>query len=71
MLFRSVQEAIDSFTTAGAYASFEENTKGRIIPGMLADFTVLGEDPFRTDPRNLNNIPIVSTWLGGKMVFSR
>ena len=67
----TVQEAIDSFTTAGAYASFEENTKGRIIPGMLADFTVLGEDPFRTDPRNLNNIPIVSTWLGGKMVFSR
>jgi len=65
----SLQEALDSFTKAGAYSSFEEDIKGQILPGMLADFTVLGDDPFSTDPLKLKDIPIVSTWVGGKQVF--
>ena len=65
----TVREALDSFTKAGAYASFEEDIKGEIRPGMLADFTVLGADPFETDPATLKDIPIRSTWLGGKRVF--
>ena len=67
----SIREALDSFTAAGAYASFEENRKGQIAPGMLADFTVLGENPFRINPNKLNTIPVLSTWVGGKLVFSR
>ena len=65
----TAQEAIDSFTRAGAYASFEEEIKGQIRPGMLADFTVLGADPFETTPSALKDIPIRSTWLGGRKVF--
>lgn len=65
----TVQEALDSFTTAGAKASFEEAIKGEIKPGMLADFVVLGENPFETDPSKLKDIPIISTYLGGKMVY--
>ena len=48
----TVQEALDSFTKMGAKASFEEATKGEIKPGMLADFVILGENPFATAPTN-------------------
>ena len=65
----TVREAIDSFTQAGAWASFEEQTKGRITPGQLADFVVLGEDPFRTDPARIREIPILQTWLDGNRVW--
>ena len=67
----TVQEALDSFTKAGAKASFEEAIKGTIAPGMLADFVVLGENPFETAPEKLKDIPIVATYLGGKPVFSK
>jgi len=67
----TVREALDSFTKAGAYSSFEENSKGQIIPGMLADFVILGDNPFTVDPLKLKDIPILSAWLGGKQVFSR
>ena len=66
----TVQEALDSYTRAGAHASFEEHSKGQIAPGMLADFTVLGGNPFKTDPFALKDIPILETYLGGKQVFS-
>lgn len=66
----SVKEALDSFTVGGAYASFEETIKGDICEGMLADFVVLGQDPFETDPGRLSEIPVMSTWLGGECVYS-
>ena len=65
----SVREALDSFTSAGAYSGYEEKIKGKIAPGMLADFTVLGADPFETDPYAIKDIEICSTWLGGNRVF--
>ena len=61
-------QALDSFTRASAYASFEEGIKGRIAPGQYADFTVLGADPFCTDPAKIKDIPILETWLGGTRV---
>ena len=67
----TLQEALDSFTKAGAKASFEEALKGEIKPGMLADFVVLGENPFETDPAKLKDIPIISTCLGGKTVYRK
>ena len=67
----TVQEALDSFTKMGAKASFEEAIKGEIKPGMLADFVVLGANPFETDSEKLKDIPILSTYLGGKMVFTK
>ena len=65
----TVQEALDSFTKAGAKASFEESVKGEIAPGMLADFVVLGENPFAADPGKLKDIPIISTYIGGRKVY--
>ncbi|MBR5293986.1 MAG: amidohydrolase family protein, partial [Oscillospiraceae bacterium] len=65
----TVKEAIDSFTQAGAFASFEERTKGRIAPGHFADFVILGEDPYRTAPAKIKDIPILQTWLEGERVW--
>lgn len=65
----TVRQAIDSFTKAGAYASFEEHKKGQIAPGFLADFVVLREDPFRTEPARIKDIVVEQTWLGGKRVW--
>ncbi len=66
----TVREALDSFTIRGAEASFEEAFKGRIAPGFLADFTVLDRNPFETEPRALHSIRVLSTWLGGRCVYS-
>jgi len=65
----SVEEAITIGTINGAYASFEENIKGSIQAGKLADLVVLGRNPFKEDPSNLVNIPIERTMTGGKWVF--
>ena len=65
----SVKEALDSFTVKSAEASFEENVKGRIAPGFLADFAVLDESPFGGKPAEIRNIKIRSVYLGGRKVY--
>ena len=67
----TVQEALDSYTIAGAYASFEESIKGQIQPGMLADFVILGQNPFETDPASLKDIPVLQTFLSGRQVYRK
>lgn len=65
----SVKEALDSFTYACAKAGFEEKEKGRIREGMLADFVILGADPFQTEPSRLHGIPVIATFLAGEEVY--
>ncbi|MBQ8952490.1 MAG: amidohydrolase [Clostridia bacterium] len=65
----TVKEALDSYTSASARASFEEKTKGRIQPGMLADFVVLGQNPFQVPANEISRVPVCETWLGGKKVY--
>lgn len=65
----TVEEAIRVGTIHGAYASYEENLKGSIEPGKLADLVVLGQDPFKVDPLQLITIPIERTMVGGKWVY--
>lgn len=60
-----VQQAIDSFTVEGAHGSFEEDVKGRIAPGMYADFVVLGQSPFEVAPERISEIPVVATFVDG------
>ena len=65
----TIQEALDSYTSWGAYSSFEDHTKGRIQPGMIADFVILGANPFETDENTIKDIPVCATFLGGKQVY--
>lgn len=67
----TVQEALDSFTGAGAYASFEEEHKGRICPGMLADFVVLEKNPFETPVEEIAGIAVLAAFVDGKCVYRR
>ena len=67
----TVREALDSYTVRGAEASFEENVKGRIAPGYMADFVVLGADPYEANPFALRDIPVLATYLAGERVFAR
>ena len=65
----SVEEAIKVATINGAYASYEENIKGSIEIGKLADLTILGQDPRETDPMRIIDIPVERTMVGGKWVY--
>ncbi len=65
----TIEEAIRVGTLNGAYASYEENSKGSIEPGKLADLVVLGRDPLRENPSSLITIPVERTMVGGHWVF--
>ena len=67
----TVYEAISMYTKNAAYASFEENLKGCISVGKLADFIILDSDPFSIEHALLKNITVEKTYLAGKEVFSR
>jgi predicted amidohydrolase YtcJ len=66
----SREEALRSWTAAGAYAAFEESTKGTIEPGKLADFVLVSEDIMRVPDRDLLKARVVTTVLGGKIVYN-
>ena len=53
----------------GAYGSCEEDTKGRIAPGMLADFVILEVSPFDVAPQEIHKIRTLATYLGGRCVY--
>ena len=65
----TMMEAIQAYTLYGAYLSFEENTKGSIEPGKLADLVVLDQDLLRIDPAHILDTRVLQTWLGGKLVY--
>ena len=66
----SVDEALRICTMNGAYASFEENIKGSITTGKLADFVILADDPHDVDPDQIKHIEIVRTVVGGATMYA-
>jgi len=64
----TVDEALRVCTVNGAYASFEENEKGTITAGKLADFVILAEDPHDVDPDLIKEIQVIRTVVGGRTV---
>ena len=66
----SVDEALKAWTLDGAYTSFEENIKGSITPGKLADFVVLERDPRKVAPTSIKDIKIDATYMGGHEVYA-
>ena len=66
----SVDEAIKVWTLGGAYATFEENSKGSITPGKLADFVILQKDPREVPLGTIKDIVLEATYLGGQRVYS-
>lgn len=67
----TLEEALRSFTIAGAKASFTEKDLGSIEPGKHADFVVLADDVFSMPPEKIYATGVVMTVVGGVEVFSR
>lgn len=65
----SIAEALRSYTVESAYASFDENDKGRITAGLLADFVLLDSDPFEVNKDKLHTIKVLETFVGGRSVY--
>lgn len=65
----SVEQALRAYTYGSAYASHQEQDKGRISPGQLADMAVLDHNPFEVDNGELADIGVSATILGGDVVF--
>lgn len=66
----SPRQALGLYTTGAAFASAEERSKGRLAPGYLADFAVLGEDPLAVPGDRLARVPVLQTWIAGRPVWS-
>jgi predicted amidohydrolase YtcJ len=64
-----LETALRMHTINGAYASFEDHLKGSVEVGKLADFAVLSEDIRRVPVRELRDLPIAMTVVGGEVVY--
>jgi len=64
-------EALQSITIWGAYQHFEEDKKGSLKVGKLADMVVLDKNPLKVDPMTLKNIQVLETIKKGKSVYKK
>jgi predicted amidohydrolase YtcJ len=67
----SRQDAIRMYTANGPYLSWEENIKGTLEPGKLADFIIIDRDPLTIPEQELLTLNVDQTYLGGKLVYQR
>ena len=65
------QDALKMFTKWASYSVFEEDIKGTIEVGKLADFTILSKDLMTIDEEEIMSSEVVMTIVGGKIVYSR
>jgi len=66
----TVDAALRMYTVNAAYSSFEENIKGAIEAGKLADLVVLSEDPNKIPPSKIKDVKVKMTIVGGKVVYT-
>jgi predicted amidohydrolase YtcJ len=67
----TVDEALRMYTVNAAYASFEENIKGSIESGKLADLTVISRDPLTVPTNQIEDIQVEMTIVGGRVVYAK
>jgi predicted amidohydrolase YtcJ len=67
----TVEEALTAYTSAGAYASFEDTLKGRLLRGQVADFVMLDRDLTRIPAETIRDARVLMTVVGGRIAFDR
>jgi|TARA_B100001146_G_scaffold130510_1_gene114657 hypothetical protein len=67
----SVEEAIQAYTLNSAYASFEENIKGSITEGKLADLVILSDNLLEIDPSKIKDVEVKTTIFNGKIIYQQ
>ncbi|WP_421839035.1 amidohydrolase [Novosphingobium sp.] len=65
----TVMEGLKVLSTNGAHASFEEDLKGTLSPGKLADMVILDGDPASVDPERIKDIRVQQTLVGGDVKY--
>ena len=65
----TVEETVRAYTLGSAYAEFQENVKGSITAGKLADIVLLSRDIFKIDPNEIENVKVGMTMVDGRVVF--
>jgi predicted amidohydrolase YtcJ len=64
----TVEQSVHAYTVGSAYAESQDDIKGSLEPGKLADFDVLSDDIFHMDTVKIEDVKIVTTVLGGEIV---
>ncbi|MGH9337817.1 MAG: amidohydrolase, partial [Vicinamibacteria bacterium] len=67
----TTEEAIRGYTAKGAFLTREENVKGTLEPGKLADIIVLSDDLLAIDPEKILDVEVLMTIVNGKVVYER
>ncbi|MGH3008742.1 MAG: amidohydrolase [Gaiellaceae bacterium] len=62
----TLEQALHATCVAPAWLSYDERTRGTLVPGRLADLVVLDRDPFACEPEELREVQVVATMLGGR-----
>jgi hypothetical protein len=62
-------DALKSITINAAYQHFEEQSKGSLEPGKLADFVILDKNPLKVDPMAIKDIKVVETIKEGRSIY--
>jgi len=65
----SIKEAVEAYTMGSAYAEFQENEKGSIAAGKLADMVLLSDDVLSIGLVKIRDVKVLKTWVGGKLVY--
>jgi len=65
----TIDQAIAAYTQGSAFAEFEEKEKGKLVPGLLADFVVLDRDLTASSPEKILGAKVLRTVVGGKTVY--
>ncbi len=67
----TLEESIRMFTEGGAYGAFEEDDKGTLECGKLADFVALSEDLFSVSSQDIKNVEVLMTVVGGEVAYQK
>ena len=65
----TVAESVEAYTMGSAYAEFQDQEKGSITPGKLADMVILSDDLFSIPPEKIRGVKVVKTFVGGHIVY--
>jgi predicted amidohydrolase YtcJ len=62
-------EAVEAYTIGSAFTEFQENEKGSITPGKLADMVILSDNVFDLKPEAIRNVKVETTIVGGRVAY--
>jgi len=67
----SLEDCVRAYTVGSAYAQFEEGKKGDLKEGKYADFIILPQDLTKATPKEILNMEVLQTVVGGRTVYQK